>query len=564
LNSKERIATLLNRVIAELTTLELPAAVDEGVRREFAESLDFLERRLRLGGDAPLCVAFFGPTGAGKSKLFNSLLGRELSSSGYRRPYTMQPVCYLHDAASDFFPQWGGGVRTHDDPRWREWMVVDTPDFDSVEQQNRREAERIFHQADAFIFVTDVQKYADQVSWEYLERIVGTEKPVVLVLNKVTGGTVAAEFDALLEKRVRTPGRVLERTTVGEHAVDDAMLLPDSEPGLKVLQGAVRGFVESPPGRQELLLASLRGAAVRVWCQWESLAHELTEYRCGLDALRERLDKRYQRGALGLERDLESAVDAGLKREVYTRVLERIEKIDPFRYPRKLLALPVEGIKNLYRMWRPAPEQVTEDVEDLDRSDSLRVLEGLLLRLAEETRQDFMTEKRCPGLLVQQDFFKLPLARDEVLEIYRERMDTYTTWLRQEAGDAAAMVTNEHKLKFVLSQVLYNSVVVGAQIHTAGAFTLGELFTDSIVSPLVAKAVGVALSSERVRWFEKQAQCEYHRLLAEIVVLARERFAAHLEQAAAWSDQYEKVEEAAKQLEGACEGLETAFHQKVE
>ncbi len=45
-----------------------------------------LRRRLRDGPHAPLRIAFFGPTGAGKSKLFSSLIERNVSGSGYQRP----------------------------------------------------------------------------------------------------------------------------------------------------------------------------------------------------------------------------------------------------------------------------------------------------------------------------------------------------------------------------------------------------------------------------------------------------------------------------------------------
>ena len=506
--------------------------------RALREGVALLERRWQAGPDAPLKLAFFGPTGAGKSKLFNSLLRADLSSSGFRRPFTMQPVFHVHQDVP-LRHQLAGSVHVHNDAGWRDVILIDTPDFDSVERGNRGEAERIFQEADAFLFVTDVQKYADQSNWEYLAQISSSGKPFALCLNKITGDEVARECFQLWDTRLNHSEGGARRLVVREYPIDDATLLPEDDSGLAELRGFVLGLVSDAAERRALVEASFGHALTHVAVLWEDLRRWLEAYEQGLTDLRERVDARYQRGALSLEREFHSSIDQGLKREVYNRVLERMEKIDPLRYPRKLLALPVEGIKSLYRRWRPnEPEEVEDEAAALELGESFRVLEGLLLRLAEETRKDFMSDERCPGLLPQEAFFRLPLPREELETLYRERIETYASWLREEAQEAAASVTTEHKAKFILSQVIYNSLVVGAQIHTAGAFTAGELLTDSLLSPLVAKAVGMALSSERVRWFEKQAQAEYHRLLAEIVKAAQDRFVAHLDGAGAWREGY--------------------------
>jgi hypothetical protein len=547
LRSDQEPGALLSLMQRRLADLLLPSGSDLRSLRVLREGVALLERRWQAGPDAPLRLAFFGPTGAGKSKLFNSLLRADLSSSGFRRPFTMQPVFHVHQDVA-LRHQLVGSVHVHNDATWRDLILIDTPDFDSVEQGNRGEAERIFQEADAFLFVTDVQKYADQSNWEYLEQISSSGKPFALCLNKVTGDDVTRECFQLWETRLNRPDNVTRRVVVREYPIDDATLLPEDDPGMDELRGFVVGLVSDATERRALVEASFGYALNRVAVLWEDLRRGLEAYEQGLADQRERVDSRYQRGALSLEREFQSSIDQGLKREVYNRVLERMEKIDPLRYPRKLLALPVEGLKSLYRRWRPSePEDVEDETADLEQGESFRVLEGLLLRLAEETRKDFMSEERCPGLLPQEAFFRLPLPREELETLYRERIAIYGSWLREEAQEAAASVTTEHKAKFILSQVIYNTLVVGAQIHTAGAFTAGELLTDSLLSPLVAKAVGMALSSERVRWFEKQAQAEYHRLLAEIVKTAQDRFIVHLDEAGAWREGYP----------GAVEVLET-------
>jgi len=52
---------------------------------------DYLLPRLRQSG-APILVALVGSTGAGKSTLLNTLVGKQVSATGIRRPTTNSPV----------------------------------------------------------------------------------------------------------------------------------------------------------------------------------------------------------------------------------------------------------------------------------------------------------------------------------------------------------------------------------------------------------------------------------------------------------------------------------------
>ena len=137
--------------------------VDEVSLVDVVEPARNLERRLHEGRTAPVRIAFFGPTGVGKSKVFNSILRGVLSPSGYRRPFTRQAVYFVHQDLHSNPATVGleGMVQSHDREEWRDRILVDTPDFDGVEDINRQIAERIYLEADVLVFVTDTQKYAD-------------------------------------------------------------------------------------------------------------------------------------------------------------------------------------------------------------------------------------------------------------------------------------------------------------------------------------------------------------------------------------------------------------------
>ena len=133
-----------------MASLPLPRILSESEAhwRRVESGLQNLARRFRDGPGAPLRIAFFGPTGAGKSKLFNSLIGRVVSTSGYVRPCTRRPVYYLHEDWNALAASLDGEVESHSNLHWRDMMLIDTPDFDSVDESNRVEAERVFAEVD--------------------------------------------------------------------------------------------------------------------------------------------------------------------------------------------------------------------------------------------------------------------------------------------------------------------------------------------------------------------------------------------------------------------------------
>ncbi len=71
---------------------------------------------------------------------------------------------------------------------------------------------------------------------------------------------------------------------------------------------------------------------------------------------------------------------------------------------------------------------------------------------------------------------------------------------------------------------------------------MGEVVTDAVVSPLVAKAIGMAVSSERVVQFEKDAREKHHALLSVVLEEVRRRAFERLDAMEAWRDDFGTVD----------------------
>ena len=223
--------------------LELPD-VDE-VRTMRTGMIDQLEdyvlpRLVQI--DAPLLTVVGGSTGAGKSTLVNSLVGEKVTESGVLRPTTRSPVLVHNPADAEWFdqarilPDFERTTRASADPgalqlvasdRVPEGLaILDAPDIDSVEEQNRSLATQLLAAADMWLFVTSAARYADQVPWEFLRRAADRTTAVAIVLDRVPRGA-EAEVSSHLTRMLNTRGlRDSPLFTVAESPLDDDGLLP--------------------------------------------------------------------------------------------------------------------------------------------------------------------------------------------------------------------------------------------------------------------------------------------------------------------------------------------------
>ncbi|MEU8259565.1 GTPase [Micromonospora sp. NPDC048999] len=153
--------------------------------------------RLALSGHHTV-VALAGATGSGKSSLFNALARLDLSPVGVRRPTTgVAYACVWGplDGASRLL-DWIGVLPRHrfvresaldgdDESTLHGLVLLDLPDFDSVQRGHRLEVDRLLGLVDLVVWVVDPQKYADRViHTNYLREFHRHQDVTVVVLNQ--------------------------------------------------------------------------------------------------------------------------------------------------------------------------------------------------------------------------------------------------------------------------------------------------------------------------------------------------------------------------------------------
>ncbi|MGB0437132.1 MAG: GTPase [Mycobacterium sp.] len=192
-------------------------------------------------------VAFAGSTGAGKSTLFNSIVGEEVAKAGVLRPTTSEPLAAIWRESPETVAllQWLGVTRWHvaegGAEALAELVLIDLPDHDSTQSSHRAQVDHFVERVDLMVWVLDPQKYADALVHEqYLRRFSRHDEVTVVVLNQVDRLTVSDAQQCLSHLR----------RLVAEDGLSDAVVLATSNRSGEGLESLADRILTAAAGRR--------------------------------------------------------------------------------------------------------------------------------------------------------------------------------------------------------------------------------------------------------------------------------------------------------------------------
>src|SRR5215213_4949940 len=288
--------------------LPLPGAAEQRrSARELTSQLDdYIMPRLATI-DAPLLAVVGGSTGAGKSTLVNSLVGRQVSAPGVIRPTTRAPVLVHHSEDARWFtddrilPGLARSTGASKDSRSLQLVtedsippglaLLDAPDIDSVVVENRQLATQLLAAADLWLFVTSAARYADAVPWSFLRAAAARSAAVAVVLDRVPPRAmteVPSHLGQLMSERGLGDSPLF---AVPETTVNAEGLLPAS--AIQPIRGWLAALAADQATRAKVVHQTLDGAIAALAAKTPELALAVDEQLQVIEQLRAEVDRSY-------------------------------------------------------------------------------------------------------------------------------------------------------------------------------------------------------------------------------------------------------------------------------
>lgn len=184
--NRAQIGTIIDR-IQDFIESDGARLIGSPAQEELIRRARDLAEEARQPGEL-LYVGILGGTGVGKSTLINALAGREISAASDRRPFTDKAVMYRHEHTEpemhDIHHLIKSPDAVHTVDAVKDLVLLDLPDFDSVEEENRRIVLELIPRLDCAVWAVSPEKYADAVFYDLVRKAHIGRENFTFVLNK--------------------------------------------------------------------------------------------------------------------------------------------------------------------------------------------------------------------------------------------------------------------------------------------------------------------------------------------------------------------------------------------
>ena len=468
--------------------------------------VDHLHSHVRVRAsslDAPLVVLLVGPTGAGKSTIFNTIVGRGASPTGVLRPTTRMAVVLANPTDRESLREGAlaglspGSVRfVADDEISLGLALIDTPDVDSIEHANRLLADRLVEAADLAVFVTTATRYADRVPWAVLERVRERGLPLLVVVNRMPPGEAdRAEILDDVSRLMAEAGLETELIGVREGDLDAGgeRLAP---PTIRRLTDEISRLRADRDARIQIAARALTGSLTGLGESIERVADDADHEAIDVDALRRVADRAYTSGLSDLEQEVRHGT---FLREEALRHWQTFVGAD------QMTRFFSEGIGRvrgaIQAVFRPA----TAPVREVRAATTDDLLAAAKLQAADAARRTASTWSDWPGMgsVVSADA-ELWLPTPDFDERLRGRLDGWidsiAADIQQRGGPKRTLArggtlgVNVLGTGVMLASFLHTGGLTGAEIGVAAATAflnqklLSALFGEAAMTELVGDA----------------------------------------------------------------------------
>lgn len=511
-----------------------------------AEGLRKRIRILLFKAQVPaLWAVVLGGTGTGKSTLFNVLCGKTLSETGVERPKTSGPILYTHEgsqlasgvpfantearsASSQQDPVPTAGlsgrilVLEHRREELRHLILADTPDLDSVELENRRIAEDLYHLSDAVIFVTSQEKYADEVPHLYLLKVLKDQRLCYLILNKAEASSTREDvLSTLQETRGLLPR---DHVWLFPYMPNQPAQALAHHPAFRDFQALFMKELSRTrmPDLRRKLLQQQRNAFQEMLARFTAiLKEEQTASARWLEQLR-RLGKKSSEGFLREQTESFSSKSMDVLKGEIRKLFSKYD----------ILAKPREAIREALL----APLRLVGILEKRDtlkhQEDLRRVRQKMDLvpiQAAVEKFNRLVLEELSPPDEDAPLYNKLrdpetALTAEEVKSLVWKAQDQLEEWLADRFERLTKSLPRTKRWGIHTTSVLWGVLIVAFEIAIGGGFTLVDAILGSALAPFVTKGAVELFAYHEIQQITRGLAERYKEGMLSVIHAQQERY----------------------------------------
>ncbi|MCL1922754.1 MAG: GTPase domain-containing protein [Propionibacteriaceae bacterium] len=485
--------------------------------------------------EAPLLTVVGGSTGAGKSTLVNSILRQVVTTPGVIRPTTKAPVLIHHPndthwfSTDRVFPEL---ARSHDashNPRHLQVVasdsvsegmaILDAPDIDSIDEENRALADQLLAAADLWLFVTSAARYADAVPWNYLEKASQRSAAVAVVVNRVPPAAMKAVPEHLAQMMMDQGLGDAPLFAVPEIETDDQGILPLE--AVEPVRAWVDYLASNQVVRAQVVMGTLDGAIASLEKGIEPLAQEIREQTQTLTRLTGVVEQAFTQAQSSV---ISHSSDGSLLRgEVMARWQDYVGTGDFMRSMESRLGRARDKVT---RFFKGQPDKAL-DVQVAVKSG----LEVLIVEAAQGAAQRVETEWRAdpagrflmelsgaeagslsPGFQLRVEE-AIRLWQDDVLNIVSSQTAGKRTTAR-----LAALGVNGVGVSLMLVAFAHTAGVTGAEIGIAGGTAVvGQKVLEMIFGDEAIRQLATTAGESLTQRVEQVFTIEREHVLAQVL-----------------------------------------------
>jgi hypothetical protein len=437
-------------------------------------------------------------------------------------------------------------VHEHGREDFSHLILADTPDLDSVELSNRQVAEDLYHLADAVVFVASQEKYADEIPYLFLQRVLKEQRLYYFILNKAQASTTTQEVLSALQGADAPLTR--DRVWLLPYAPTEPSCVIACHPAFKDFQGL---FLT------ELAKARVLHLRRRIFSYHKKeledkrerlmvLAAE--EYAAAQEWLKKlrRLEEKSSETFLKEQKENFSSTSQDILKGEIRKLFSRYDVLaKPRRVIKETLLTPLRLIGILSRR---VEEKHRQELRHIRRKMDLMPIQAAVERFNRLVLETLSPEDQKAPLFQKLRGPEAALNPDEVENLVWKAQDQLDEWLENRFQDLSKSLPRTKRWGIHTTSILWGILIVSFEVTVGGGFSMLDAALDSALAPFVTKGVVELFAYHEIQKITRELAERYQKDLLSVIHAQSERYERALQSLLLPSDATRAIEGLEQQI----------------